>query len=180
MSKLYVYLMRSRNKDNKDIEHFKERTKVILEYEENEDKINLAFEKFVKEGVKGEKSRLYKSVNSRNENIIKRELFIRFLRDSPSVTKINRVLASVAQSYVTRDEKKWLFDFDETDITVLNNFLSDIPCENPCENTVYQTPNGYAIVVEHGFDTRELMKKYSEYDITLKKDDMLFLRIESC
>lgn len=32
MSSLYVYLMRSRNKDNKDIPNFKQRVKTILEY----------------------------------------------------------------------------------------------------------------------------------------------------
>ena len=31
MSNLYVYLIRSRNKDNKDIPSFKERVKTILE-----------------------------------------------------------------------------------------------------------------------------------------------------
>ena len=31
MSNLYVYLMRSRNKDNKDIPNFNERAKTILE-----------------------------------------------------------------------------------------------------------------------------------------------------
>lgn len=39
MSNLYVYLMRSRNKDNKDIPNFKQRVKTILEYKENEDKV---------------------------------------------------------------------------------------------------------------------------------------------
>ena len=43
MSNLYVYLMRSRNKDNKDIPNFKERAKTILEYRENEDKVIDAF-----------------------------------------------------------------------------------------------------------------------------------------
>ena len=43
MSNLYVYLMRSRNKDNKDIPNFKQRDKTILEYKENEVKI---FEEF--------------------------------------------------------------------------------------------------------------------------------------
>ena len=37
MSDLYVYLIRSRNKDNKDVPNFKERAKTILEYKENED-----------------------------------------------------------------------------------------------------------------------------------------------
>ena len=39
MSNLYVYLMRSRNKDNKDIPNFKQRVETILEYKENENKI---------------------------------------------------------------------------------------------------------------------------------------------
>ena len=39
MSNLYVYLIRSRNKDNKDIPNFKGRAKIILEYKENEDKV---------------------------------------------------------------------------------------------------------------------------------------------
>ena len=39
MSNLYVYLMRSRNKDNKDVPNFKERAKTILKYKEKEDKV---------------------------------------------------------------------------------------------------------------------------------------------
>lgn len=39
----------------------------------------------------------------------------------------------------------------------------------------YKTPHGYAIVVPHGFDTRKLMEKWKDYDITLKKDGLLFL-----
>lgn len=39
MSNLYVYLIRSRNKDNKDIPSFKGRAETILEYKENEDKV---------------------------------------------------------------------------------------------------------------------------------------------
>ena len=39
MSDLYVYLIRSRNKDNKNVPNFKERAKTILEYKENEEKV---------------------------------------------------------------------------------------------------------------------------------------------
>ena len=46
MSSLYVYLIRSRNKDNKDVPNFKERAKTILEYKENEDKVIEAFKSF--------------------------------------------------------------------------------------------------------------------------------------
>ena len=43
MSNLYVYLIRSRNKDNKNVPNFKQRVKTILEYKENEDKVIEAF-----------------------------------------------------------------------------------------------------------------------------------------
>lgn len=67
MSNLYVYLIRSRNKDNKNIPNFKQRVKTILEYKENEDKVIEAFKNFAAKGVPGEQTRLYRSVNSRNE-----------------------------------------------------------------------------------------------------------------
>ena len=106
MSNLYVYLIRSRNKDNKGVPGFKERSKTILEYIENEEKVISAFDEFVENGVHGEQTRLYRSVNSRNENKIKEDLIIRLLRDKPSMTKMERVLASVSQQVCNRDESK--------------------------------------------------------------------------
>lgn len=79
MSDLYVYLICSRNKDNKDIPNFKERAKTILEYKENEDKVIKEFHRFAADGVPGEQTRLYRSVNSRNEEKIREELIIRLL-----------------------------------------------------------------------------------------------------
>jgi hypothetical protein len=89
MSNLYVYLIRSRNKDNKDIPNFKERVATILEYKENEDKVIEAFKSFAAEGVPSEQTRLYRSVNSRNEEKIREEFVIRLLRDKPSMTRLN-------------------------------------------------------------------------------------------
>ena len=178
MSNLYVYLMRSRNKDNKDIPNFKERSKTILGYKENEDKVIEAFKNFAAKGLPGEQTRLYRSVNSRNEEKIREELIIRLLRDKPSMTQLNRTLASVAQQVQNRDEGKWLFDFDMDDREMASNFLSDInhfSGINLIDMKCHKTPNGYAIVVPHGFDTRELMEKWKDYDITLKKDELLFL-----
>ena len=77
MSNLYVYLMRSRNKDNKDIPNFKQRVKTIQEYREKEDKVIEAFKSFAAKGVPGEQTRLYRSVNSSNEEKIREELIIR-------------------------------------------------------------------------------------------------------
>lgn len=182
MSNLYVYLMRSRNKDNKDIPYFKERVKTILEYEENEDKVIEIFKYFAAKGMPGESTRLYKSVNSRNEEKIREELIIRLLRDKPSMTKLNRTLASVAPQTHNRAESKWLFDFDVDDEKLARDFRDDLyiytdagyPIE---EIELYKTPNGYGVVVPRGFDTRELMEKWKDYDITLKKDELLFLKM---
>lgn len=177
MSSLYVYLMRSRNKDNKDIPNFKGRVETILEYKENENKIIEKFSDFAAKGVPGEQTRLYRSVNSRNEEKIREELIIRLLRDKPSMTQLNRTLASVALQAQNRDESKWLFDFDVDDDKLALGFIDDITNYGFVFNQIemYKTPHGYAIIVPHGFDTRGLMEKWKDYDITLKKDELLFL-----
>lgn len=179
MSNLYVYLMCSRNKDNKDIPNFKGRTETILEYKENEYKVIEAFKSFAAKGVPDEQTRLYRSVNSRNEEKIREEFIIRLLRDKPSMTQLNRTLASVAQQVQNRDESKWLFDFDVDDDKLAAKFVYNVYlcCDDwKLEDITYhKTPHGYAIVAPHGFDTRELMEKWKDYDITLKKDDLLFL-----
>lgn len=178
MSNLYVYLICSRNKDNKDIPNFKKRAKTILEYKENEDKVIEGFKNFAAKGVPGEQTRLYRSVNSRNEEKIREELIIRLLRDKPSMTQLNRTLASVAQQVQNRDESKWLFDFDVDNYFFKTEFINDIvKVSNIEEDNIesFSTPHGYAIIVPHGFDTRELMENWKDYDITLKKDELLFL-----
>lgn len=176
MSNLYVYLIRSRNKDNKDIPNFKERAKTILEYKENEDKVIEAFKNFAAKGVLGEQTRLYRSVNSRNEEKIREDLIIRLLRDKPSMTHLNRTLASVSQQVQNRDESKWLFDFDVDDENKVEDFIDDIYFYSGLDShELHKTPHGYAIVVPRGFDTRELIEKWKDYDITLKKDELLFL-----
>jgi hypothetical protein len=180
MSNLYVYLMRSRNKDNSDILDFKERTKAILAYRENEDSVIEAFKEFASKGVQGEQTRLYRSVNSRNEDKIREALIIRLLKYKPIITKLNRTLASVAQQAENRDESKWLFDFDEDTEELADCFIEDIKTlsdENYPTDQIekHKTPNGYAIIVPRGLDTRKLLDKWADYDITLKKDEMLFL-----
>lgn len=178
MSDLYVYLIRSRNKDNKDVPNFKERIKTILEYKENEGRIVKEFHRFAADGVPGEQTRLYRSVNSRNEEKIREGLIIRLLRDKPSMTTLNRTLASVAQQVENRDESKWLFDFDVDDESLVEQFINDVnhaSCIPLRYIEKYKTPHGYAIVVHHGFDTRELMDKWRDYDISIHKDRLLFL-----
>ena len=171
MKDLYVYMFRSRNKDNAHLSNFHERCKTILAYAEDEPKVRRDFERFAAEGIPGEKTRLYRSVNRRDENKIREELTIRLIKDKPSMTKLNATVTSVAMQANNRAESKWLFDFDVDDLATLLQFNNDLPVGG----TIYKTPNGYAVVVKHGFDTRELMKKWEKYDITLKRDDLLFL-----
>ena len=177
MSNLYVYLMRSRNKDNKNIPEFRERSETILEYIENEDRVKESFKDFAAKGLPGEQTRLYRSVNSRNEDKIREDLLVCLIKDKPSITKLNRTLASVAQQVYNRDESKWLFDFDVDNKETMLEFVNDITNYGFPFNEIeiHKTPHGYAIVVQHGFDTRKLMEKWKDYDITLKKDDLLFL-----
>ena len=182
MSNLYVYLMRSRNKDNATVPNFKERSKAILAYRENEDSVIEAFKEFASKGVQSEQTRLYRSVNSRNEDKIREALIIRLLKYKPSITKLNRTLASVAQQSENRDESRWLFDFDVNNEGLADCFIADIRTlsgENYPADQIekHKTPNGYAIIVPRGFDTRKLLDKWADYDITLKKDEMLFLTI---
>lgn len=177
MKDLYVYMFCSRNKDNKDtVENFKERTKTIIDYEENEDKVLEAFDEFVKKGLPNEESRLYKSCNRRNEEVVQKELIIRLLRDNPPINKLKNTLASVAQNKKCALDNKWFFDFDEDDLGLLCKFQYDIiENSNLTEDDieVSKTKNGYAVIVNHGFDTRELLEKYKDYDITLKRDDLI-------
>lgn len=171
-------MFRSRNKDNKNIPNFKERTKMVLEYQDNETSVMESFKQFAANGLPGEQSRLYRSVNSRNEDKIRKELIIRLLKDSPSMTNVNKILASVAQQICNRDERKWLFDFDIDDECRVSEFINDIHFAAYIPTRYiekYKTPHGYAIIVPHGFDTRELMEKWQQHGVTLKKDAMLFL-----
>lgn len=174
MSDLYVYVMVSRKKDNENVEGFKKRHRTIVEYKKNESKrVFEEFLKFVNNGVDGENSRLYRTVNSRNENKVLEELAIRLIKEKPNVTKVKKLVASIAHQVSNRDESKWMFDFDVDDSNLMNAFVEDIGLEGG-EIEVYKTPNGYTIITEHGFDTRELFEKYKDYDISLDRDGMLF------
>lgn len=179
MSNLYIYLIRSRHKDNESVKGFKPRTKYVLEYEENEHHVLEEFEDFAKKGLPGEKTRLYKSVNSRNEDKIRHNLIIRMLRDATKLPTLNNTMATTAMRAECRNESKWLFDFDIDDENTVSMFAKDIPVKT----SITKTPHGYAVVCEHGFDTRPLHEKWKTQidngDITLKRDDMLFMSIRT-
>lgn len=170
---LYVVLFISRNKDNLLIPNFKERKKNFIT-SKNPEELITEFNHFVEDGLKGETSRLYYSVNSRNPERIKKNL-MKFLieSDDSDLTNIESKIASIAAKIECADTKHWLFDFDINDEKCVNEFVIDInEIDLSLTPIVHKTPNGYAVVVEHGFDTRQLLEKWNTL-VTPKRDSLL-------
>ena len=169
----------SRNKDNRVLNDskyykpFKPRVKSFVARVSPFDVSSLyyEFETFVNEGVKGEISRLYVSVNTRDEQKVHRVL-IHELIDKPDfdLTKIDSKIASIAMKPANRKTSHWLFDFDKDDFDLFYNFMTEVS-EQTQILAQKPTMNGYALIVAHGFDTREILWKYPM--ATLKRDAML-------
>ena len=172
-----VCLFVSRNKDNEDVKDFVERRKAFITTK-TEEELSSEFSAFVSDGKDREICRMYLSVNARDGEKIYKEL-LHFLIDNPdfNLAHIQSKLASISAKKECALEKKWMFDFDCEDINKLDEFIKDIinmskPLQR--EITTYRTPNGYAVVVGGGFDTRELFEKWNDRDVvTLKRDDLL-------
>lgn len=169
-NKLRCVLFRSRNKDNQGVEGFKQRTKTFLSSEPIE-KLKEDFKGFVEKGVHGEFSRFYISVNVRDEDKIKKELMHELINDNVDLEKVKTKLVSIAAQKKCASDRNWLFDFDSEEESLLKHFIEDIE-DQSFANVIYRkTPNGYAVIVDCGFDTRELLKKYPF--VELKRDDLL-------
>lgn len=172
---IYVVLFVSRNKDNKNIENFKERRESFITHEPmGSEKLKNRFKEFVNRGQKGEFSRMYYSVNARDGVKIHKYL-LHFLIENPefNLCSIQPKLAGIAAMKEHAAEKKWMFDFDSIDMRKLYEFRADIlNMENAPTVDVYKTPHGYAIITNRGFDSRKLMEKWKDI-ATLKRDDLL-------
>lgn len=175
----YVVLFISRNKDNKHITGFSERREsFITKRPWNDKRLILKFKAFCECGMDGEVCRYYYSVNARNPEQIRREL-MKFLIDSPefNLCAIESKLAGIAATSACAVEKKWLFDFDVDSFESVSDFITDIiKTSGLTEKDIkmYKTPNGFAIIVNRGFDTREIMKKWND-KVGLKRDDLLLM-----
>lgn len=189
---LKVVLFKSRNKDNKTLEGFKERAESFMTYEDAQ-LLEDRFKRFVNRGVVGELSRFYISVNARDSNKLKKSLLHYLIEhDNFDMTDIESKVVSLASKKENSKENRWLFDFDEIDYSQKGNyswaiegfdkdlilqrrlteFLEDLECYfDKAHIEVHQTPNGYAVIVHHGFDTRNLLDKWE--NVTLKRDALL-------
>lgn len=173
MNDYYVTLMVSRNKDNKNLPDFKERCVPFISKKEEFKKTLRRFMSFVSEGVDGEMCRLYMSVNRRDGEKIKKAMLYMLIDDDGSLdlAKIESRCARLASKPDCAIEHKWMFDFDSKDERLLNIFLSELK-KNVKVESVTITPNGYAVIVEHGFDCREIIERWKDV-VTLMKDAML-------
>lgn len=166
---LYGVFFCSRNKDNKDLENFSERRRAFLSTDIS--KAERDFNHFVEDGRDGEFCRMYVSVNSRNREKIKKDTLHWLIdEDNPNFELIQAKICGIAMQHGNSETKKWLFDFDSEDSIEIGNFIANLS-EYDVHYEVHKTPHGYAIITDHGFDTRELLKD-RDY-VTLKRDDML-------
>lgn len=175
----YNILFVSRNKDNRDIEGFKERREIYMTDETHlANKLEL-FDFFVNKGKDDELSRCYISVNKRSgEKTYKK--FLHFLIDHPEfpIPLLPSKIAAISANKECAAESKWLIDFDSKDKTLLQTFLSLLQTyfeENDIIE-VNETIHGYAIIVPHGFDSRWIAENEQFNDISVKRDDMLLAR----
>lgn len=179
-----VYLFCSRNKDNKEVPNFKERRKAV--FCNDGMKARVMFERFKEEGVAGEFCRCYESVNARDEAKAKKALVCRLVMDdNVTLDKVESLAVSLAMKPENAAEKKWLFDFDCDDCNLAQEFCNDVKkFVEPVAVNLFRSPNGYSVVVKHGFDTRELLEKWNKllqkqnpnWTVELKRDAMLPVR----
>lgn len=170
----HVVMFVSRNKDNKSVIGFKERTRAFLTQKLPEE-LEKDFEAFCRQGLPHEFNRIYISVNSRKHEVVRRSLQ-HYLIDHPetNLANIESLIASLSVKKGTALTKKFLFDYDG-DNNSFKYFLEDVKAIFGDENLISfnKTPNGYAVVTDRGFDTRELLAKWCE--VELKRDGMLFV-----
>lgn len=179
MSNVFAVQFVSRNKDNKDIEGFVQRHNVFLTREpQDSTKLMEKFKEFCAKGVPGETSRFYYSVNARDEEVTKR-LLQKYIIEHPDcdICKLDAKIAGLAMRPETAATKHWMFDFDIDDWNSILEFNNDIRnfAGNDIATETYKTIHGYAVVINHGFDTRKLMEKWKSKGVELKRDDMLLV-----
>jgi hypothetical protein len=185
-----IALFVSRNKDNKEIPDFKERREafIIDTYGPRHDldieinRMHKKFNEFVSRGVLGETCRLYLSVNNRNREKIKKNFIIELLKnDDYNLSNIKDILVSVAMKKENAVTKYWLIDYDREDSEEkVREFIEDMKeltnyKEYPFDIlNIIPTVHGWHIIISHGFDTRELLKKYGDF-VSIQKDAMLLV-----
>jgi hypothetical protein len=193
---LYGVLFISRNKDNKDVQNFKPRRMAftINDFEKiYERKFQNEFLAFRDSGVQGEFVRAYITVNSRDVDKTRKALICAMVNDEDvSLSHIQAKVCALSMEKGMNATKRWMFDVDTKDYEFVKQFiheleedygflkadtLDDFMKSDPTIEGMYfkqVSPNGYAILVNKGFDTRNILKDREDV-VTLKRDDMIII-----
>lgn len=177
-----LVLFISRGKDNEDVVGFKQRTYQFLTKEPaNSGILKKKFKKFVEKSEPLERSRFYYSVNKRDMNKTRKALLHYLIdHDKQDLSKLDNLAASISAKPENKAENKWMLDFDTGYCTKepckLNKLIKCVIQDSGDENIVdriIDTPNGYHIIIKHGFDTRNVLDKYP--NLELKRDDFYLI-----
>lgn len=175
---LGVVFMVSRNKDNKHLLNFKQRTKTLLLEKADKQILDDLFNDFVRKGQDNEVSRMYISFNEINVKQLNKHLVTYLINNdfAYNPAKINSLLCSYAMQTDCLETKHWLFDYDSKD--GIEDFVNEV---SQYTDVLYAnpTPNGYAVVTEHGFDTRDLLKKFEGVAENKRTNALLFYDIKT-
>lgn len=188
---LNVVIFVSRNKDNNNVENFKQRKESFLTNKTLDDEtIVRRFNNFVNDGVDGEMSRLYVSVNARDKVKSQKALMHHLLDNEVKLETIEGLAVRFAMK-ATAAEKKKLFDFDVDNQEAVIEFVDDLVSRGLTYEEVHvnKTPNGYAVVADRGVDMRGLVDmqpdnhhkkdkgpwKWTKGEVTYKHDGFLYV-----
>lgn len=154
---MYVVLLVSRNKDNKQFENFKERRISFITTDEvDSEHLKRKFDHFVEDGQPGEMCRMYYSINKRDPQTVYKNL-LHFLIDEPdfNLCAMQSKLAGIAADKDCAADKRWMFDFDYDDEKLAKEFCDDIKVISDKEVEAYiQKKINYA-AKKHQTLTRE-------------------------
>lgn len=184
--RLVCVLYVSRNKDNAGVPSFSQRRRAFLarvpaaSFMTYKQYFAQSFASFVRAGLLGETSRLYVSVNARDNEAVRRHLLERLIFDeSLSMAALPSVACGIAAKKECAAERRWMFDFDpprgHDDYDLVESFVMAVESAGRFDSgqvRTYETPHGYAVICDHGFDVRPVMSEWGSM-ATLKRDDML-------
>lgn len=174
---LRVVLFVARNKDNANVKGFKERRRVFLTTK-TVDELAPEFQTFVEAGLAGEMSRLYLSVNPRDNEKTQKALMHYLLDNDVDMANLPSKVAALAAQSENRTQSNWLVDYDD-DVKRVDEFVKEMTAVamkfTDKEFTVekHKTPNGFGLVVNRGFKFDELNK---DWDFGVKKDGLLCVK----
>ena len=169
-----VVLFISRNKDNKHLSGFKQRRESFITTKSTEE-LYEKFKEFVLRGIEGENSRFYISVNTRDLAKIRDELLVEIIKakSGRGLLFIQSLISSIASKKEYAKTRKWLLDIDTKDTETLESIKEYLSSKEVDIEKTVETPNGYHMVLEHGFDTRGFNEMFPE--VGIKRDDLLLL-----